>query len=71
MENVSRRAVKGIQVHVIFRAADGRFLAVESGNSVDNRLEPGETTLWSVSRQQPAGFARAEIAAITWDWVDN
>ncbi len=71
LENVSERALSRVEIHVVFRAANGRFLAVESGYAVDTPLEAGQVTLWSVTLQQPPGFARAEIAAVTWDWVDN
>ncbi|MHB9033745.1 MAG: FxLYD domain-containing protein [Anaerolineae bacterium] len=67
IENVSAHDIDRIQVHVVLRAADGRFLGVESCYAAETPLAAGATTLWGVTTQAPNGYARAEIGAITWD----
>ena len=69
VKNVSTRSLVRIQVHVITRDSNGRFLGVESGYAPGQSLAPGESAPWTVNSPEPAGFAEASIAAITWEWA--
>lgn len=51
--------------------ANGHFLGVESCYTAGQSLAPGESVQWTVNSPEPAGFAEASIAAITWEWANE
>ena len=71
VKNVSTRSLVRIQVHVIMRDSNDRFLGVESCYAAGQSLAPGESVPWTVNFPEPAGFAEASIAAITWEWANE
>jgi hypothetical protein len=71
VKNVSTRSLSRIQVHVVMRDANGRFLGVESCYAPGQSLAPGDSVPWILATPEPAGFAEASIAAISWDWAQE
>jgi hypothetical protein len=71
VKNVSTRSLARIQVHVVLRDETGRFLGVDSCYAPGQSLAPGDSIPWSLTTPEPAGFHRADIAAISWDWAPD
>ena len=71
VKNVSTRSLVRIQVHVVTRDSNGRFLGVETCYAPGQSLAPGESVPWTVNSSEPVGFAEASIAAITWEWANE
>ncbi|MHB1356261.1 MAG: FxLYD domain-containing protein [Anaerolineae bacterium] len=69
VKNVATRSLARIQVHVVMRDANGRFLGVESAYAAGQSLAPGESVPWTLNNPEPAGFAEAGVAVITWEWA--
>jgi hypothetical protein len=68
IKNVSTQSLTQIQVHIVMRDANGRFLGVESAYISSQSLAPGDSIPWTVNSPEPADFAEASILTITWNW---
>jgi hypothetical protein len=66
LRNTSDHTLSFIQVFVIMKDAQGKFLATDSGYADVDRLPPGAQSTWKIFARDPGGVERVAISGIQW-----
>jgi len=68
--NLSIRAMKSVEIHVIFRDKDKNFLATDWSYADAAPLPPEETTTWTIAAFNLEAVAAVEVSQALWEWAE-